>query len=119
MILAIFDQQVVLIRPTKSIGLPFQKPNINFQDCRHSDYLGFPIRMVLAISYLQVALILPSKFLVNWSSDSGEETQNRFSKCGHLGFSIRTISAIFDLQVTQIRPNKSQLVFQFRRRSTK
>ena len=36
--------------------------------------------MILAISDLQAALILPTKFQVNWSFSSKEEAQNRFSR---------------------------------------
>ena len=40
-----------------------KKFNIDFQDSGH---LGFPIRMILATFDLQVTLILPMKFQVNW-----------------------------------------------------
>ena len=42
--------------------------------------LGFPIRTILAIFYLKVAKILPTKLRVNWPFGSGEEAQNRFSR---------------------------------------
>ena len=61
--------------------------------------------MILAIFDLQVALMLPSKFGVNWPFGSGEEAKKRFEDGGHgghLGFSIGTILAIFDLQVTRM-----------------
>ena len=48
----------------------------DFQDGAH---LGFPNRTILAIFYLQVARILPTKFWVNWPFGS-EEVQNRFSR---------------------------------------
>ena len=50
---------------------------IDFQDGGH---LGFPIGTILAIFFLQVTLILPSKFGVNWPFSSGEEAENRFSR---------------------------------------
>ena len=50
---------------------------IDFQDGGH---LGFPIGTILAIFVLQVTLILPSKFGVNWPFSSGEEAENRFSR---------------------------------------
>ena len=52
--------------------------NIDFQD---GNYVGFPIRMILAIFYLhvQVKSILPMKFQVNCPFVSGEKVQNRFS----------------------------------------
>ena len=34
---------------------------------------------ILAIFYLQVTLMLPTKFQVNWPFGSGEEVKNRFS----------------------------------------
>ena len=54
----------------ESIGLSVQeeKFNIDFQDDCH---LGFPIRMILATFGLQVTLILPMKFRVNWPFCSG------------------------------------------------
>ena len=65
--------------------------------------------MILAIFDLQVTLMLPTKFPVNWLFGSGEEAKNRFSRCrhgGHLGFLIIKILAIFDLQVTLMLPTK-------------
>ena len=55
---------------SKSVGLLVQekKFNIDFQDRGH---LGFPIRMILATSALQVTSILPKKFLVSWPFGSG------------------------------------------------
>ena len=47
---------------------------------RHGGYLGFPIGTILAIFDLQVTLILPTKFGVNWPFGSGEEAKNRFSR---------------------------------------
>ena len=45
-----------------------RKFNIDFQDGSH---LGFPIRMILATFDLQITLILPMKFQVNWPFGSG------------------------------------------------
>ena len=53
---------------------------IDFQDGCHGGHLGFPIGMILAIFYLQVTPMLPSKFGVNWPFGSGEEAKNRFSR---------------------------------------
>ena len=50
---------------------------IDFQDGGH---LGFPIGTILAIFDLQVILMLPSKFGVNWPFGSREEAKNRFSR---------------------------------------
>ena len=43
-------------------------------------HLGFTIGMILAIFYLQVTQMLPTKFWVNWPFGSGEEAKNRFSR---------------------------------------
>ena len=56
------------------------KQKIDFQDGGHGGHLGFPIGMILAIFDLQVILMLPSKFGVNWPFGSGEEAKNRFSR---------------------------------------
>ena len=62
--------------------------------------------MILAIFDLQVTLMLPSKFGVNWPFGSGEEAKIDFQDGGHLGFPIGTILALFDLQVTLMLPTK-------------
>ena len=48
----------------KSIDLSVQEKmfNIDFQDGSHGGHLEFPIRMILAVSDLQVTSILPMKF---------------------------------------------------------
>ena len=95
----------------ESIGLSVQekKRKINFQDGVHGSHLGFPIGTILATFDLQVTLMLPTKFGVNWPFGSGEEAKNRYQDGGHgghLGFHIGTILAIFDLQVTLMLPSK-------------
>ena len=50
------------------------------QDGRQGGHLGFPIGTILATFDLQVTLMLPSKFGVNWPFGSGEEAKNRFSR---------------------------------------
>ena len=54
----------------KSIGLLGQeeKRKKDFQDGGH---LGFPIGTILAVFNLQVTLILPTKFRVNWHRGVG------------------------------------------------
>ena len=52
----------------------------DFQDGHHGGHLGFLISMMLAIFDLQVTLMLPTKFGVNWHFGSGEEAKNRFSR---------------------------------------
>ena len=68
--------------------------------------------MCLAISYLQVTLILPIKFQVN--RPFGQENKFKIDfqdgNCGsHIAIPIRTILGIFDLQVAQVLPNKFQV----------
>ena len=66
----------------ESTGLSVQekKRKIDFQDGCHGGHLGFPIGTILAIYDLQVILMLPRKFGVNWPFGSGEEAKNRFSR---------------------------------------
>ena len=66
----------------KSISLSFQekKWKIDIQDGRHGRHLGFPIGTILAIFYLQVTHMLPTKFRVKWPFSSGEEAKNRCSR---------------------------------------
>ena len=82
---------------------------IDFQDGGHGGRLGFPIGTILAIFALQVTLMLPSKFGVNWPFGSGEEAKNRFSRWRPSWISVGTILAIFDLQVTPMLPTKYQV----------
>ena len=55
--------------PTKfGVNWPFaqeKKQKKDFQDGSHNGHLGFTIGMILAIFYLQVTPMLPSKFGVN------------------------------------------------------
>ena len=63
------------------VNWPFisrERAQTDFQDGRH--YLGFAIRIILAIFDLQVAPMLPI-FRVTWPSGSGEDAKN---KSGHL-----------------------------------
>ena len=57
--------------------------------------------MILAIFYLHVTRMLPSKFGFNWPFGSGEEAKNTFS-----WISDQHVLAIFDLQVTPMLPSK-------------
>ena len=81
-----------------------KKGIIDFQDtCSCHGYLGFPIGTILDIFNLQITLMLPTKFQVNWPSSSGEERKINFQDgchSGYPGFPIRTILAIFCLNVT-------------------
>ena len=90
----------------ESIGLLVQekKWKIDFQDGCHYSHLGFPIGMISAFFYLQVTLMLPTKFPVNWPFGSGEEEKKNFR--GYLGFPIGTILPFFDLQVLPMLPTK-------------
>ena len=59
-----------LLQSFKSVGLYVQEKKFktDFQNGRCDDYLGFWIRMTLAIFYLKVTPKLPTKFSVNWPS---------------------------------------------------
>ena len=95
------------------------KYNKHKQDRSH---LGFPIRMILAIVYLQVTSILPMNFWVNCPFGSGEKVQNK------IFFKMATIAAIWDFLLNNLsyfwstnQPDasyqvSSQLAFHFRRR---
>ena len=65
--------------------------------------------MILAIFDLQVTLIVPSKFGVNWPFGSGEEAKNRFSRWRPSWISDRNDFSYFDLQVTPMLPTKYQV----------
>ena len=54
-----------------------KKQRIDFQNSDHVCHLGFPIQTILAIFYLQVTPMLPTKFHVSLPFCSGEETKNR------------------------------------------
>ena len=69
--------------------------------------------MILTIFDLQVTMMLPTQFQVNWPLGSGVEAKNKFSRCGHLGFPIGTILTIFDLHVTPLCPTKFQVNWLF------
>ena len=87
-------------------------------------YLGFRIRMILAIFDLQVTLIFPNKFPVNWPFSSREEVQNRFSRRwpwqpswisdqDNFSYFLSTSGSDSSYQVLR------QLAFLFKRRSSK
>ena len=110
-LLLIYKSPWCFLASLESTGLSVQEKmqKIDFHDGGH---LAFPIGTIWAIFDLQVILMLPSKFRVNWPFGSGEEAKNRFSRWQHwwhLGFPIGTILAIFDLQVTPMLPTKYQL----------
>ena len=52
----------------------------SFEQTLNGGHLGFTIGTILAIFYLQVTPMLPTKFRVNWPFSSGEEAKNRFSR---------------------------------------
>ena len=65
---------------------------------------------------VQVTLIRPYKFRVNWPFDSGEQVQTEFrngSHGGHFGFSTRKILAIFNLQLALILSTKYRVSWPF------
>ena len=69
---------------------------------------------MISVSFdLQVTLILPTKFQVNWCFGPGGEAKKKkdFQDGGHLGFPIGMILAI--LQVTLMLPTKFQVNWPF------
>ena len=61
---------------------------------------------------LQVTLILPIKFRVNWPSVL-KKFKIDFQDGGHIEFLIRINFASFDLQLTQILPTKFRVSWPF------
>ena len=59
----------------ESVCLSVQEKKFNI-DLQDGGRLGFPVRMILAIFDLQVTLILPIKFRVNWSFGSEKSNNN-------------------------------------------
>ena len=74
---------------------------IDFQD---GDYLGFLIGMILAIFYLQVSPILPTKIQVIWPFGSGEDLQDG----SHLGFPMNDLILFYSTSCPII-PTKSRV----------
>ena len=75
-----------------------KKQKIDFQDGGHGGHLGFLIETIVAIFDLQVTLMLPTKFQVNWPFSQGEDAKIDFKDCcygGHLGFLNGTVLAFF------------------------
>ena len=101
-----------------------KKPKIDFKNGRHGCHLGFPIGIILPILNLQVSLMLPTKFQVNWPLGSGEEAKNRISRWpprqppwisdwNHFSYFLSTSHHDVSYQVS------NQLAFWFKRRSQK
>ena len=103
----IYKSPLCILLSFKSTGLSVQekKRKINFQDGRHGGHLGFPIGTILAVFYLQVTSMLPTKFQVKRPFGSREEAKNRFL--------IGMILSVFDLQVTLMLPTKFQVKWPF------
>ena len=67
----------------ESIGLSRVEEviKIDFQDGPHGGHLRFLIRTNFTLFfYVQVTLMLPTKFRVKWPFGSAEEAKNRFSR---------------------------------------
>ena len=62
--------------------------------------------MILAIFDLQVTLMLPTKFGVNWQDKKRKTDFQDGGHGGHLGIPTGMILAIFDLQVNLMFPTK-------------
>ena len=104
---------------SNGISIQEEKHKIDFQDVGH---LGFLTGMILAIFYLQVTPMPPTKFQVNWPFSSGEKVKNRFSRWprpswisdrNNISYFLSTSHHDTSYQVL------SQLAFWFRRRSKK
>ena len=69
----IYNAPWCFLASLESIGLSVQekKRKIDFQDGGHGGHLGFPIGIILAIFDLQVTLMLPTKYRVNWPRGVG------------------------------------------------
>ena len=79
--------------------------------------LDFQYRMISAIFDLQVTLILPIKFRLNWPSIQEKKLVIALQdgNCGsHLVFPVGRILAIVDLQVTSMTLTKFQVNWPFR-----
>ena len=74
------------------MGLSIQekKFKIDLQDGNCGGHLVFPIGAFLAFFYLQITLMILTKFQVNLPFSSGEEAKIKFSD---FGFPIKTILA--------------------------
>ena len=87
-------------------------------------HFGFPINRILTIFALQVTMILPSKFRVNWPFGSGNEVKNRFSRWRPWQPSWISDRNNFSYFWSTSHPNasyqvSSQLAFRCRKRSEK
>ena len=109
----------------KSIGLSVKETlKIDIKDGGHGSHLGFPIRTVLATFDVQVTLMLPTKFQVNWPFVSGEEAKNGFSRWQPWPSSWIYDQNNFSYFRSTSHPDasyqvSSQLAFWFRRRREK
>ena len=122
----IYKSPKCLLPSFESAGLSVQekKRKIDFQDGGHGGHLWFPIGTILAIFfYLQVTLMLPTKFLVNWLLCLGE-AKNRFSRWPPWRPSWISDRHDFSYFWSTSHPNasyqvSSQMAFRFRRRREK
>ena len=64
---------------TDKLAFLFRR-RIDFQDSGHSGHLGFLIGTILALFNLQITLMHPTDFQVNWAFSAGEEAKNIFSR---------------------------------------
>ena len=69
----IYKSSWCFLASSESIGLSVKekKRKIDCQDGGHGGHLGFPISTILAIFDLQVTLMLPTKYPVNWPRGVG------------------------------------------------
>ena len=125
-ILAIFIYKLprYFLTSFESTGLLVKMFKPDFPDGGHGSHFGFCIGTSFIIFYVQVALIFPTKFRVDWPLGLGEIVQNRFLRrqrwwpfwiSNRHNFSNFLLTSCPDTSY-QI---SSQLAFWFRRKSSK
>ena len=108
----IFYNSLLILSTKLLVNWPFhsgEEVQNRFSRWPSCSYPGFLIGTILAIFYLQVVLILPTKFRVKKFKADLLFSYLVLQDGGHLGFLIRMILAIFELQVTPLLPIKFQV----------
>ena len=90
-----------------------EEAKIDFQDGGHGSHIGFPIRTILAIFYLQATRCFLPSFMSIGLLVQKKKLKVDCKHGVHLGFLIGTILAIFDVQVTPMLPIKFQVNWLF------
>ena len=100
-----------------AFGFSRRSEKKDFQNGHHCGHLGFPISRILAIFDLQVTLILPTKFGVNWPFGAGNEVKNRFSRWRPWQPSWISDQNNFSYFWSTSHPNSSYQVLSFERKT--